>query len=233
MDCSFRFRQFSLRNRDSALKLGTDAVLLGAAMTISPRDRRALDIGTGTGVIALMAAQRATGLHIDGIDIDGPSASEARFNFEESPWSERLHSHHCALKDFRPDSRYDLIFSNPPFYDGSLRNPDTRKAAARHDDSLTPADIFSFAAGQLEENGRLSLIIPYDRFRSVSRVAAAHGLHPFRLLTVHTVSGKPPKRIMAEFMAGRQPVIDESAMVLMEDGRRSKEYGRLTEEFYL
>ena len=90
MDSLFRFRRFSLHNEKSALKVGTDAVLLGAAMTLKAEDRRALDIGTGTGVIALMAAQRAPQLHIEAIDIDGPSAEEAALNFSESPWPDRL-----------------------------------------------------------------------------------------------------------------------------------------------
>ena len=150
----FRFKQFTVRQDASALKVGTDAVLLGAAMTLLPSDRTLLDVGTGTGVIALMAAQRLAVPAFDGgpppitsprglfnatplrpvsivaIDIDGPSAAEAAANFAASPWSGMLSARHCSLQDFAPDAPLDVIFSNPPFYDESLRNPDAREAAA-------------------------------------------------------------------------------------------------------
>ena len=142
MDASFRFRQFSVHHSESALKLGTDAVLLGAAMSIRGSERRALDIGTGCGVIALMAAQRAPHCHIVGIDIDPPSVREAALNFAASPWAERLEAVLCALEEFRPETgNYDLIFSNPPYYDDSLKNPDERSAAARHTHSLPHATL--------------------------------------------------------------------------------------------
>jgi len=145
----FRFKRFSVQNEKSALKLGTDAVLLGSAMTILPGDARMLDIGTGTGVIALMAAQRCRAACIDAIDIDAPSVEEAGANFASSPWGERLAAFEVDLNKFTPNCQYDLIFTNPPYYDSSLKNPDERSARARHTDSLSYSQIFAFAAEHL------------------------------------------------------------------------------------
>lgn len=232
MEDSFRFKQFSVRHRDSALKLGTDAVLLGAAMNISGNERLALDIGTGCGVIALMAAQRAPGCRFVGIDIDEASAREAAFNFASSPWPERLEARHCPLSGFESAEKFDLIFSNPPYYDDSLKNPDAREAAARHTDSLSFAEIFEFCREQLEANGQLSLILPCDSLQSVRRTGASFGFYPRRILYVQTVERKQPKRAIAEFSRQRIEAAEER-LILQKDGSRSEQYSRLCEDFYL
>lgn len=232
MDSSFRFKRFSVHNESSALKVGTDAVLLGAAMTICKEDKFALDIGTGTGVIALMAAQRSDTLMIDAIDIDGPSAEEAALNFRESPWNDRLHAIECDLADFRPTHEFDLIFSNPPYYDDSLRNPDERISAARHNCSLNTAQIFSFAQEWLSETGRISMILPADRLISSRRLASSFDFRPFRTIFVKTVEKKVPKRVILE-LSRRASIDNQETIVLMEGGDRSRQYKELTRDFYL
>lgn len=237
-DSIFRFKRFEVHNIDSALKVGTDAVLLGAAMTILPTDGLLLDIGTGTGVIALMAAQRLSDIaggrdfRIDAIDIDAPSAREAARNFEESPWGHALSASHIALESFAPAGQYDLIFSNPPYYDNSLLNPDAREAAARHTESLSYRDICSFASEWLGLEGRLSLILPYECGHMLKRTAASFGLYPFRTIAVRTTAAKPPRRLIAEF--GRVRAVPEESMLTLQDGAsRTQEYDSLTEDFYL
>lgn len=237
---SFRFKRFAIRNDKAALKVGTDAVLLGAAMTLAPEDRALLDIGTGTGVIALMVSQRLCAapsassgkVRIVAIDIDGPSAEEAAENFADSPWASCLAAVHTGLADFRPERKFDCIFSNPPFYDNSLKNPDAREATARHTESLSFREIFAFSADWLEPDGRLSLILPADQEVAILRTAASFGLHPFRAIRIRTTVSKPVKRIILEFSRTRKTA-DEETLVLMDGNARSVQYQELTKEFYL
>lgn len=228
----FRFRRFEVRNRDSALKVGTDAVLLGAAMTVLPSDRTALDIGTGTGVIALMTAQRSSRCRIVGIDIDARSASEAAYNFASSPWADRLSAICSPLAEYQAGQKFDLIFSNPPYFDGSLKNPDAREAAARHEESLSYPDIIAYAADNLTADGHLSLILPSDRLTGLRRSAASFGLSPFRILHIKTTESKPPRRVIVEFSRVRTEVKD-TYLTLSEGGVRTEDYRLLTADFYL
>lgn len=232
MEDSFRFKQFSVRHRDSALKLGTDAVLLGAAMSLSGDERKALDIGTGCGVIALMVAQRLPDCRITGIDIDKASAEEAAFNFAASPWADRLEALHCPLSEFAPEGEFDLIFSNPPYFDASLKNPDAREAAARHTDSLSFAEIFEFCSRHLAEGGRVSLILPCEVLPSLRRIAASFGFYPCRQLSIQTVERKKAKRAVIEFRRTRTE-FEEEKIILQRDGARSEEYSLLCSDFYL
>lgn len=203
----FRFKEFSVRNESSAMKLGTDSVVLGASITLRPSDRFLLDVGTGTGVVALLAAQRLSEMgadfRIEGIDIDGPSVEEASFNFSASPWSVSLSSAEKPLSAYEPGGKIDCIFSNPPYYDESLKNPDARLSAARHTSSLSYRELCSFAADYLSAEGRLSMILPSDCRRELLRTAASFGLKPFRIVSVRTSSRKKPLRMVAEFCRER------------------------------
>ena len=149
----FRFKQFSVKNEKSAMKVGTDGVLLGSAMTITGFEKRMLDVGTGTGLIALMAAQRNAQAEITAVDIDEASAREAAYNFAKSPFSERLTALCTPLSRFSPENSFNLIFSNPPYYDTSLLNPKPRQAAARHTETLFYRDLCAFAAEYLTRVG--------------------------------------------------------------------------------
>ena len=231
----FRFKHFQVKNERSALKVGTDAVLLGAAMTLpGKRPLRLLDIGTGTGVIALMAAQRlGDGFHIDAIDIDGASALEAAENFAASPWAGSLSAENVPLRDFRPDGKYDHIFSNPLFYENSLENPDAREAAARHTGSLSYRDICSFAAEHLADNGTLAIILPAEMEQPLVRTAASFGLFPFRVLRVRTTARKQPKRVVMELSRERGACPGPEELVLQDGPVRTPAYSALTDDFYL
>ena len=237
-------------NERSAMKVNTDGVLLGAAMTVRPEDRCMLDIGTGTGTIALMAAQRAFGGElpgqagrIDAIDIDEPSATEAAMNFANSPWSESLHAHNLSLdafaamdkKDGLPAvQRYDLIFSNPPYFEDSLTAPDERKSTARHtSDGLSYRDIFEFAKERLTDSGRVSLVLPADQEAALCRYARMCGLHLFRILRVRTVPRKAPSRMIAEFSRHRCETVKEELLTIQNEGQYTQEYLSLTHDFYM
>lgn len=254
----FRFKKFNVVNERSAMKVNTDGVILGAAMSILPSDRSMLDIGTGTGTIALMAAQRVLGIPdqagddelvvgddetmagddviIDAIDIDEPSATEAAANFEASPWSETLKAYNLSLQDFaqKESGKYDLIFSNPPYFEDSLTAPDERKSAARHtSDGLSYRDIFEFAKDRLSESGRVSLVLPADQEAALARYARMCGLHLFRIVRIRTVPRKAPSRIVAEFSRTRCPEPAEELLTIQDEGKYTQEYLSLTRDFYL
>ena len=240
----FRFKKFEVVNERSAMKVNTDGVLLGAAMTISPSDRTMLDVGTGTGTIALMAAQRLSSVilnevknpRIDAIDIDEASATEASANFINSPWNSILKAHHLPLEEFAASAEtvYDLIFSNPPYFEDSLTAPDERKSTARHtSDGLSYRDIFEFAKDRLSENGRVSLVLPADQEAALTRYARMCGLYLFRILRVRTVPRKAPSRIIAEFSRTRCAELSEELLTIQDEGKYTQEYLSLTRDFYL
>ncbi len=233
------------------MKVNTDGVLLGAAMTVRPDDRCLLDIGTGTGTIALMAAQRMAdvitslrgaeatwqSVGIDAIDIDEPSATEAAINFAESPWTESLHAHNLSLNEFAAtfsERKYDLIFSNPPYFEDSLTAPDERKSTARHtSDGLSYRDIFEFAKDRLTENGRVSFVLPADQEAALCRYGRMCGLHLFRILRVRTVPRKNPSRMIAEFSRVRTDNPTDETLTIQNEGKYTQEYLSLMRDFYL
>ena len=235
------------------MKVNTDGVLLGAAMTLKPQDSRLLDIGTGTGTIALMVAQRLVDLrnsdiHIDAIDIDEPSASEAKVNFEQSPWADVLCAHNLSLDQFEsflktlpPQSsaqesecKYDLIFSNPPYFEDSLTAPDERKSTARHtSDGLSYRDIFDFAKLHLTEGGRVALVLPADQEAAICRYARMSEMHLFRVLRVRTVPRKNPSRVIIEFSTQRPQEVEDTILTIQNEGQYTQEYLSLTKDFYL
>lgn len=244
----FHFKRFSVVNERSAMKVNTDGVLLGAAMTILPTDRRLLDVGTGTGTIALMAAQRVQGeipdqvrdeVMIDAIDIDEPSATEAAANFSNSPWQAMLHAHNMSLDRFaadveRAEVKYDLIFSNPPYFEDSMPAPDERKSTARHtSEGLSYRDIFEFAKDRLTEEGRVSLVLPSDQEAAVCRYARMCSLHLFRILRIRTVPRKAPSRVILEFSRLRKATPEDAVMTIQNEGQYTQEYLSLTKDFYL
>ena len=226
------------------MKVNTDGVLLGAVMTVLPEDRRLLDIGTGTGTIALMAAQRlsdaagcSTGeLHVDAIDIDEASAEEAAANFLRSPWDAILFSHNCSLERFAEDERgkYDLIFSNPPYFDNALQAPEERRNAARHTATgLSYRQILEYAANALSQRGRVAMVLPAATETDLLRHARMNGLHLQKITRIRTVPRKSPIRIIAEFSRDRLQSPTDTVLTIQNEGHYTQEYLSLTKEFYL
>lgn len=222
------------------MKVNTDGVLLGAAATLPPGCRSVLDAGTGTGTIALILAQRladAPDAGILGIDIDLASAEEAAQNFGRSPWAGRLEARHLSLSALDNESRqYDLIVSNPPYFDASLPNPEERKKTSRHTsedgEELSYRTLIRFAAGHLFPEGRLSMILPSSVETALLRYAAGFGLYPGRLLRIRTVERKMPLRLIAEFTKERTP-LQEETLVLRNENGYTQEYTTLTGPFYI
>ena len=241
----FKFKRFEVVNERSAMKVNTDGVLLGALMTILPTDRTLLDIGTGTGTIALMAAQRLSqcGIchadrsaenRVDAIDIDEASAEEAAANFRNSPWSEVLHAYHTSLDDFASDRKYDLIFSNPPYFEDSLNAPEERRNNARHTSTgLSYREILDFASQSLTDNGRVAFVLPAETEAALCRHARMNGLHLFRIVRVRTVPRKEPSRIIAEFSRMRKDTSEDTVLTIQNEGKYTEEYLSLMRDFYL
>ena len=233
----FRFKRFCIDNTASALKVGTDSVLLGSLMSITGEERRLLDIGTGTGVVAIMAAQRladagAAYPEITAIEIDAPSAEEAERNFKGCPWSHMLSARHCALQDWRSDAQYDLIFSNPPYFDESLRNPDPRESRARHTESLSYREVLAFASEKLAPQGRVAMILPAESETAVRRCAAGFDLNTSRVVRIRTTQKKPARRIVVEFTRTRStPELQE--LTIQDRTAFTEEYRRIAGAFLL
>lgn len=232
----FRFKQFTVWHHRCAMKVGTDGVLLGAWAPIPDNHfPRLLDIGTGSGLIALMLAQRsAPSLHIDAIDIDADAVAQATENFALSPWAEQLHAHHSTLQDWHAEA-YDLIVSNPPYFQNSLKNPNQQRATARHTDTLSYQQLIHHAARLLQPNGCLALVLPIEAEAEILALAEQQGLRPTQLVHVYGKPGKPAKRLLIALspMADSPLTIASDFYIESADSPRSPEYVELTKEFYL
>lgn len=245
----FHFRRFDVANSRSAMKVNTDGVLLGALMTVRQSDMLSLDAGTGTGTVALMAAQRLSdlrsgdseaeyldnsGVAIRALDIDVPSVEEAEANFMASPWSGILSALHSSLQEFRTHGElYDHIFSNPPYFEDSLHAPQERRNAARHSVSMSYRDLMDFASSHLSDDGILSLVLPSDAEKELLRYGRMSSLHCFRIVRIRTVERKSPSRIVAEFSRHRPLQCFEEMLTLQEKGGYTDDYREITKDFYL
>lgn len=196
----FQFKQFTVFHDLCAMKVGIDGVLLGAWAN-TDECRNVLDIGTGSGLIALMLAQRNPQARIEAIDLEENAIRQAEINFAASPWKERLTARHISLQEFAqtPTTRYELIVSNPPFFVNSLKAPAQERTHARHTDSLTHEELISNAQSLLAPQGRLCIILPVNEGEHCMDFAAHKGLHCTKRVDVYPKPGVPPKRLLLEF----------------------------------
>ncbi len=229
----FRFKQFTVRQDRCALKVGTDGVLLGA-WTDHGGTEQILDIGTGTGLLALIAAQRSPGAAITGLEMDADAAAQAAENAAASPWPQRITVHHADARQWQSDQRFGLIICNPPFYDGHIRSRDPRLAAAKHEATLSLPELFR-AMDRLGAPGfRASLVLPQYRLQSVLQAATAIGLRPARTCTVRFLPHKPPKRALLELRHNWQgSAVEEELCVQLTDGGFSPQYRALLQDLEL
>lgn len=237
----FRFKQFEVENTQSAMKIGTDAVILGAWMNCMPEDATLLDIGCGTGIISLMAAQRTPAAEIHAIDIDSVSCDEAKTNFSRSPWNGRLHVRNISFQEYVSQKSagsivFDHIFSNPPYFTNALKCPEERKRQARHNDTLSFAELIKGCHTLLSPSGRVSLIIPESEYAGL--IKECEGMFRiFRECSVLTSTKRPPKRKLVELRkingteAGETTVTAES-ITIQEKGKYTQEYISLTKDFH-
>ncbi|MBO5903681.1 MAG: tRNA1(Val) (adenine(37)-N6)-methyltransferase [Tidjanibacter sp.] len=228
----FFFKQFSVEQSGAAMKVGTDGVLLGAWVGLSDDTNRVLDIGTGTGLLALMVAQRSPQAQIVAVEIEPQAAEQARANVTSSPWAERIEVVCEDVKKYVSEQKFDLIISNPPYFVDSLHSPDAERNLARHSDTLSLGALCSVAERLLSESGRLAVVLPSDNERSIRMAAVGVGLHPTLLCRVRTSSAKQPKRILIEF--SRKSVGEvQTELVMSHKGEPTAEYVELIRDFYL
>jgi len=230
----FRFKQFAIRQEGATFRVTTDSVLLGAWARIEDAGT-ILDIGTGTGLLALMAAQR-TAAQIVAIEPDYGSFVQAGFNFTASPWVERITLMNLAVQDFYPESGtgFDAIITNPPYFIGSLLNPDKSKARTRHTLTLSQSDLLEASARLLNPGGSLHLVLPVTEAGRFLALSVTFGLFCNRRMLVKHTPAQPPSRLLMTLGQEAVSCIDEE-LVIEKGGRHvySDEYVSLTKDFYL
>lgn len=236
----FKFKQFTIHQDRTAMKVGTDGVLLGAWAPIAPTAQRILDIGTGTGLIALMLAQRYPSLNITAIDIDKNSIEQATENIKNSPFAQYITTHHTSLQDYNPKEKYDAIVCNPPYFVASLKCPDSQRTQARHTDSLSFDELLSHSARLLNDEGSLSVILPVAEGNQLIELAPKYGFSLTHLVEVHPTPTTPPKRLLMQFVM-RNSQLNHSSLLISHSSltieiarhQYTPEYIALTRDFYL
>lgn len=229
----FRFKQFDVSDDRCSMKVGTDAVLLGAWVDVTGV-HRVLDIGTGSGVIALMLAQRtADDVHIDGVEIAAADAAQARENVAASPWPSRVLIHQTSIQEFNPQRKYDLVVTNPPFFHRSLLPPSPGRATARHTHGLDHDELLAQMARLLAPGGRFAVVLPTIEGGAFTALATSRGYHRVRSIAFYTRASKPQERWLFEFAAIPQPEHSETLLLYDGNNKWTEEYRLLTAAFYL
>lgn len=232
-DKLFHFKQFSIRHDRSSMKVGTDGVLLGT-WADAGKATHILDIGTGTGVIALLLAQRTEpNVTIEAIEIDQHAFEDASENFSASPWKNRLKLHHGPVQNFTLSYQFDLIISNPPYFQDSFKPPNAQRVVARHTENLSFLELLDTTTKLLSENGKLNIILPYTEGLQFIALAEENNLHCSRKWSFRTRKEKPIERWLLEF-SKTETETEEGEILLYTSGDEwSPEYKTLTRDFYL
>ena len=234
----FRFKRFCVCQGRSAMKVGTDGVLIGAWCSVRQSTKRILDVGCGSGLIALILAQRTESkeLDINAIDIDSESVAQATENFEASEWAGRLSAECVSLQDYsrRGECKFDLVVSNPPFFVDSLKAPDLARNNSRHCDTLTHEELLKYSSEMLVNGGRLAVVLPSAEAKRMTDISAVYGMVPSRLCVVKSIERKGEIRRLVEFVKTSEWIkCQTEELCIHSDGDYSDEYKALTKDFYL
>lgn len=230
----FSFKQFTVHQRLCAMKVGIDGVLLGAwANTVNCKN--ILDIGTGTGLIALMLAQRS-GASVLAIDIESGAIHQANENICISPWPSRISAIEISLQDYseQTNDKFDLIVSNPPYFINALKSPELSRSTARHTDQLTHSELLSCSKKLLAENGKISIVLPVNEGLDCIKYANTINLYCSKMVEVHPKPDKPAKRLLMEFVS--EKVDTENSRIVIETNERhhySDDFILLVKDYYL
>ncbi|MCF8238245.1 MAG: methyltransferase [Saprospiraceae bacterium] len=233
----FHFQQFSVCHEHAAMKVGTDGVLLGAWSTPEAKQPRILDIGTGTGLIALMMAQRFPAASIEAIDLDEGAVHDATINFGSSPWGDRLRLHHADARSWASEEAthsFDLLVTNPPFFEGGMLPASTSRQRARHQGSLQLADLCRLSDQLLIPEGKLDMILPWSSLGLLKSVGEKYGLFVSRMIQIRARPQKPVTRMLVSLSRIDVRVEVEDLTIRMAEGNDySSDYAELTSSFYL
>jgi len=232
MKSTFKFKQFEVDQTDCAMRINTDGVLLGAIAT-KKNPARVLDIGTGTGVIALMLAQRFPDALVDAVEIDGPAAGTAARNAEKAIFSTRLKVLHTAIENYAPVELYDLIVSNPPYFVNDLKNPEYRKGLARHTDSLFFGEMLRKVDLLLNEDGCFWFVLPVKQAEITIAIAAAYGLQPIEIIHLHSDETKAEFRQIVCLDYSGAELKHQNLYIYAAKGIHTAAYKLLLKDFFL
>jgi len=228
----FAFKQFTVYHDACAMKVGTDGCLLGAwADAQSPK--HILDIGAGTGLVALMLAQRFENAKIIAVEIENKCAAQCEENISNSPWANRIETMNCAIQEFTTNQTFDLIVCNPPFFSNDFAAPNPERHTARHDDSLSASELFIAVKKLLTETGVFTVIIPVDRIENFIAAAQSQSLFVQRKTTVKPTPSKAAKRFLLSFGQNHSEIEEREIFVESSRGIYSEDFRSLLADFYL
>jgi len=231
----FHFKKFSIDDSQAAMKIGTDAVMLGSWIDCSS-ETRILDIGTGTGILALMMAQRNPGVPVDAVELENNAAELARQNVNLSPWQDKITVINTSIQAFAAHNlhKYSLILSNPPFFSSSLKSPGQSRYLARHNDSLPVSDLLRITSELLIREGKAYFIFPADVLDFWKQEALKYDLFPSCIKFIKSTPSHNPHRVLAAFTNVSGFGLQEDELSIYNAERSySKEYMELTRDFYL
>jgi tRNA1Val (adenine37-N6)-methyltransferase len=234
-DNIFQFKQFLIKQNRSVFKVGTDSVLLGAWVDIT-RVKKILDVGTGTGLIALMVAQRSEA-EIHAVEIDETSVLQAGENISNSPWTERIRLFHASFQDFVSDipDKYDLVVINPPYFTDSYKSPDPARSLSRHHVSLSLHDLLKSVGEILDKSGKFALVMPVSEGEKLLGIVNDYGLYLKRKTDVLPVKGKGIIRYLMEFTNEKEVEVQQNELIIQDrvSHQYTSEYKELTRDFYI
>lgn len=231
----FQFKQFSVKQDKTAMKVGTDGVLLGSLTPLEHNPYSILDIGTGTGLVALMLAQRSFAEQIDALEIEDNAYEQAVENFEDSPWGDRLFCYHAGLDEFTEEieEKYDLIVCNPPFFESNNQIKDEARETARFYDILPFEELLESASLLLSDSGIFSVIIPFEEEVRFISIAQEFGLFPFNITHIKGTPNSKIKRSVIAFSKKEKAIISDVLTLEIERHQYTPEFTELVKDFYL
>jgi tRNA1Val (adenine37-N6)-methyltransferase len=230
---AFRFKQFSIHQDNTSMKVGTDSILFGSWLNLSISHKNILDVGTGTGILSLMLAQKSTKAKILAIEIDNNAYIQAIENASSSPWSDRIHIVHADAKVWSTHDKYDLIISNPPYFSNSLVSDTISKVYARHQLSFSLSDLVDIWNRQGAENSELACILPIDESEKLIDLINKSGYFLKKYTAVKPKINLVSNRAMMLFGKDKAPTVTSELCIRKKDGTYSEEYITLTKDFYL